>query len=106
MLDQMKRLVHRLGMLRRHKTITPAATSAQSFGAEFDTTWHGDHWQNLLASPLDARHYVMEDWAQPQSCQLKVSYITGFAAKALWGLGFRGLSRMRSGTKWMMFAAR
>jgi hypothetical protein len=29
---------------------------------EFDMTWHGDHWQNLLASPLDARHYVMEDW--------------------------------------------
>lgn len=67
LLDQMKRLVHRLGMLRRHKTITPAAASAQAFGVEFDATWHGDHWQNLLASPLDARHYVMEDWAQPLS---------------------------------------
>lgn len=25
-------------------------------------SWHGDHWQNLLCSPMDARHYVMEDW--------------------------------------------
>ena len=32
---------------------------------EFDPLWHGDHWQNLLASPMDARHYVMEDWALP-----------------------------------------
>jgi hypothetical protein len=24
--------------------------------------WHGDHWQNLLSSPMDARHYVIEDW--------------------------------------------
>ena len=26
------------------------------------TSWHGDHWRNLLCSPMDARHYVMEDW--------------------------------------------
>lgn len=32
---------------------------------ELDPFWHGDHWQNLLASPMDARHYVMEDWALP-----------------------------------------
>lgn len=32
---------------------------------ECDPFWHGDHWQNLLASPMDARHYVMEDWALP-----------------------------------------
>lgn len=24
--------------------------------------WHGDHWANLLSSPMDARHYVLEDW--------------------------------------------
>lgn len=31
---------------------------------EFETygSWHGDHWHNLLCSPMDARHYVMEDW--------------------------------------------
>lgn len=28
----------------------------------FHPVWHGDHWQNLLSSPMDARHYVMEDW--------------------------------------------
>jgi hypothetical protein len=29
---------------------------------DFDPAWHGDHWQNLLSSPMDARRYVMEDW--------------------------------------------
>jgi len=36
---------------------------------EPDPTWHGDHWQNLLSSPIDARRYVMEDWclaAEPE----------------------------------------
>jgi hypothetical protein len=36
---------------------------------EFDAygAWHGDHWHNLLCSPMDARHYVMEDWSlQPE----------------------------------------
>ena len=32
---------------------------------DFDPFWHGDHWQNLLSSPMDARHYVMEDWSVP-----------------------------------------
>ena len=39
----------------------PAATSAAPL--PFDPVWHGDHWQNLLSSPMDARHYVMEDWS-------------------------------------------
>ncbi len=26
--------------------------------------WHGDHWQNLLACPMDARRYILEDWTQ------------------------------------------
>jgi len=32
---------------------------------EFDLVWHGDHWQNLLSSPMDARRYVIEDWSAP-----------------------------------------
>jgi predicted alpha/beta hydrolase family esterase len=32
---------------------------------EFNPMWHGDHWQNLLASPMDARRYVIEDWSLP-----------------------------------------
>jgi hypothetical protein len=28
-------------------------------------SWHGDHWANLLSSPMDARHYVLEDWSTP-----------------------------------------
>jgi hypothetical protein len=36
---------------------------ALSSAFEFDLMWHGDHWQNLLSSPMDARRYVMEDWS-------------------------------------------
>ena len=39
----------------------PADGSSSAF--EFDPMWHGDHWQNLLSSPMDARRYVMEDWS-------------------------------------------
>lgn len=41
--------------------VSNTGSSAQLL--DFDPFWHGDHWQNLLASPMDARHYVMEDWA-------------------------------------------
>jgi hypothetical protein len=47
---------------------TPAvapSTSDTSSAFEFDPMWHGDHWQNLLSSPMDARRYVMEDWSVP-----------------------------------------
>jgi hypothetical protein len=45
----------------------PAMTSDSEAvcSADFSSAWHGDHWQNLLSSPMDARHYVMEDWATP-----------------------------------------
>ncbi|SOE59241.1 hypothetical protein SAMN05446635_1532 [Burkholderia sp. OK233] len=39
----------------------PVAPSPSAF--EVDPMWHGDHWQNLLSSPMDARRYVMEDWS-------------------------------------------
>lgn len=45
--------------------LSVASTPGVSSGS-----WHGDHWQNLLCSPMDARHYVMEDWAvmpEPES---------------------------------------
>ncbi|QSN62759.1 MULTISPECIES: hypothetical protein [unclassified Caballeronia] len=44
-------------------SISPDAPSISPFA--FEPGWHGDHWQNLLASPMDARRYVMEDWATP-----------------------------------------
>ncbi|WP_062871684.1 hypothetical protein [Paraburkholderia ferrariae] len=39
--------------------------AAPRVSGEFDAygPWHGDHWHNLLCSPMDARHYVMEDWS-------------------------------------------
>jgi hypothetical protein len=42
--------------------IRPSASAPPS-SALLDLTWHGDHWQNLLSAPMDARHYVMEDWS-------------------------------------------
>ncbi|KVG62777.1 hypothetical protein [Burkholderia pseudomultivorans] len=60
-LDGIKRFASRLGRLRRKSRALADATRETPCDTEFDPTWHGDHWQNLLASPLDARHYVMED---------------------------------------------
>ena len=46
----------------------PSARAAEAPSAfEFDPMWHGDHWQNLLSSPMDARRYVMEDWSVSQT---------------------------------------
>ncbi|PCE28546.1 hypothetical protein [Burkholderia ubonensis] len=61
-LDEIKRFASRLGRVRRKSRALADPAREQPCDVEFDTTWHGDHWQNLLASPLDARHYVMEDW--------------------------------------------
>jgi hypothetical protein len=52
-------------MPRTAAASTGRTKSAAASILEFDPFWHGDHWQNLLASPMDARHYVMEDWALP-----------------------------------------
>ena len=43
--------------------VAPRAVLESHSALDFDPAWHGDHWQNLLSSPMDARHYVMEDWA-------------------------------------------
>ncbi|SEA19234.1 hypothetical protein [Paraburkholderia sartisoli] len=42
---------------------TTAAADSSAFAFDPDPAWHGDHWQNLLSSPMDARRYVMEDWS-------------------------------------------
>jgi hypothetical protein len=53
------------------RTFVAPQAAVETSGAEthsvldFDPAWHGDHWQNLLSSPMDARRYVMEDWAIP-----------------------------------------
>ncbi|MDN7429571.1 hypothetical protein CFB89_04525 [Burkholderia sp. AU16741] len=61
-LDAIKRFASRLGRVRRKSRALAESPREAPYDTEFDMTWHGDHWQNLLASPLDARHYVMEDW--------------------------------------------
>jgi hypothetical protein len=51
-------------------SLTPSSESVSLL--EIDPAWHGDHWQNLLSSPMDARHYVMEDWTTPRDSDLFV----------------------------------
>jgi hypothetical protein len=47
----------------RAKTASDHPAPITDAAFEFDPMWHGDHWQNLLSSPMDARRYVMEDWS-------------------------------------------
>ncbi|QGZ62036.1 hypothetical protein [Paraburkholderia acidisoli] len=59
MLTTLRSWIH---WLVRNEGITSTAEEADTYGP-----WHGDHWHNLLCSPMDARHYVMEDWSlQPE----------------------------------------
>ncbi|WP_434107063.1 hypothetical protein [Paraburkholderia caffeinilytica] len=63
--NEFRRLVIWLTQSHAKKTVSaqsvPVDVSPSAF--EFDPMWHGDHWQNLLSSPMDARRYVMEDWS-------------------------------------------
>jgi hypothetical protein len=64
LLNEMRRLASWLTQSRTKSVSdasTPAGAAKSAF--EFDPMWHGDHWQNLLSSPMDARRYVMEDWS-------------------------------------------
>jgi len=52
------------------RTDASGLSMAGTPGLSSSGSWHGDHWQNLLCSPMDARHYVMEDWTvlpEPES---------------------------------------
>lgn len=55
--------VHRLVAWLAQVSANPAVPASTPTVFEIDPMWHGDHWQNLLSSPMDARHYVMEDWS-------------------------------------------
>ncbi|SAL84338.1 hypothetical protein AWB68_07266 [Caballeronia choica] len=61
-MTELKRVVQWMKSL-----VSPQASAAPVLASplDFDPVWHGDHWQNLLSSPMDARHYVMEDWTLP-----------------------------------------
>ncbi|MEW9580716.1 hypothetical protein [Paraburkholderia sp. DGU8] len=61
-LAEIRRFVLRLSHSHTKSAAEHSAPAAAPF-VEFDPVWHGDHWQNLLSSPMDARHYVMEDWS-------------------------------------------
>ncbi|ASL44908.1 hypothetical protein bAD24_I15610 [Burkholderia sp. AD24] len=52
------------------------AETTDSSTFSFDSAsvvWHGDHWQNLLSSPMDARRYVMEDWSVSPGAQWEMT---------------------------------
>jgi hypothetical protein len=59
-LNGIKRLASRLG--RRKPAALGGTPCDPAYDSEFGSALHDAHWQNLLTSPLDARHYVMEDW--------------------------------------------
>lgn len=64
--NEIRRLVTWLTRSNSNTDSQSAAPLPQASSAfEFDPMWHGDHWQNLLSSPMDARRYVMEDWSVP-----------------------------------------
>ncbi|SDV51120.1 hypothetical protein [Chitinasiproducens palmae] len=51
--------------------------------AEVQRYLHGDRWQNVLASPMDARRYAMEEWndtAECHDCEPEVS-IDGYGPR-------------------------
>jgi len=62
MLPEIKRFADRLLHSRRAPAAQAATSSKPSLLGEAFHYHCGDHWQNLLASPMDARHYVLEDW--------------------------------------------
>lgn len=69
LLNEICRLVARLihshaNTISEHPTPFAETVSAFEFDP-FNPVWHGDHWQNLLSSPMDARRYVIEDWSVP-----------------------------------------
>lgn len=62
--NEFRRFVARLTQSHTKTVPTQSGSVDSSPSAfEFDPMWHGDHWQNLLSSPMDARRYVMEDWS-------------------------------------------
>lgn len=62
MLKEIRRLIAKLTHSQASDAVSESSFApATTF--EFDPMWHGDHWQNLLSCPMDARHYVMEDWS-------------------------------------------
>jgi hypothetical protein len=66
LLDEIHRLFAWLTHPHPETASASAASTAETSSVfEFDPMWHGDHWQNLLSSPMDARRYVMEDWSVP-----------------------------------------
>ena len=71
-------IIHRIVACFAHSSEKSAAQKKPNSPAEFqvDPVWHGDHWQNLLSSPMDARHYVMEDWSVAPAPEWAASTVT------------------------------
>ncbi len=72
LLDIIRRLAARLVHFPNSSGKSPAPFAQASATPDYsiDPMWHGDHWQNLLSSPMDARRYVMEDWSVSPGLEL------------------------------------
>jgi hypothetical protein len=64
-----------------------------SMCADFQAAWHGDHWQNLLSSPMmGGRSYVCEDWTSgPTDYDERLNSLSG--------AGYASRQRIRGRTK-------
>jgi len=71
--DTLRRIAARLF----HSPSTEAPSPQSTSVLEFDPMWHGDHWQNLLSSPMDARHYVTEDWSLTPGLEFAPASVEG-----------------------------
>ncbi|MGF6599289.1 hypothetical protein P3T23_004010 [Paraburkholderia sp. GAS448] len=67
---EFRRLTRWLFHSRESTASSGAEPGKAASASEFDPMWHGDHWQNLLSSPMDARRYVMEDWSVSSGFEL------------------------------------
>ncbi|MGI4813399.1 MAG: hypothetical protein ACRYG5_12995 [Janthinobacterium lividum] len=62
MIAEFKNVSDIIGRFFRGAPLSAAAKAERA--ANYDAgNWHGGHWQNLLSSPMDARHYVLEDFS-------------------------------------------
>lgn len=66
MFNFVKHAFGRMCLRKPESTHSTASAGGAALMSELEfANWHGDHWANLLSAPIDARHYVLEDWTIP-----------------------------------------
>ena len=72
MINGLNRVLAQLTQALRSDDNKAAGDSSRMFQRDATPGWHSsDHWQNMLACPLDARRYVLEDWSDTYEIALE-----------------------------------